>query len=123
VLLLENDDRASVLANEGGRDAACAAVGRANDPEGCPFVGTSLGLKFLNSACCLEPVASPTGVDLPCPCFGSRARGFVLTALLVASCWGGPFWVSEATLLDPRRISPLIWPLAPAKGASSGVAR
>lgn len=97
--------------------AACAfrgcsalnAVERADDPEGCSFVGTSPGLKFLNSAWFLELVLAVDEAGLICPCLRKRARDFVPSVLSAASS------ASEVMLPDLRRAPPS---LAPADGAS-----
>lgn len=94
--------------------SSLTAVERADDPGGCSFAVTSPGLKFLNSACFLELVASPV-VDTAgfiCPCLKSRARGFAPSVLSAASS------VSEATLPDLRYTPPP----APTEGASFEVA-
>lgn len=116
-------DWASLLGGAGADVAACAfrscsaltTVERADDPEGCSFAGTSPGLKFLNSACFLELVASPAvdSAGLICLCLRNRARGCAPSVLSAASP------VSEVTLPDLRCAPPS---LAPAGGAAVEVA-
>lgn len=65
----------------------------------------------MNSARFLEPPA----VDA----VANWARG---TTLLAASCWGGPFRLSEATLPDPWRTSACMPSLVPTDGVSAEVA-
>lgn len=123
LLFTDAEDEASLLGGAVADTAACAlrscsaltAVVRVNDPEGCSFAETSPGLKFLNSACFLELVAS-SAVDmasLTCPCLRNRARGFAPSVLSAASS------VSEVMLPDLRCASSS---LAPAEGVLVEVA-
>lgn len=119
LLFVDTDDEASLLGGARVDAAACVfrscsaltTVDRTDDPEGCSFAGTSPGLKFLNSACFLELVAS-LAVDsagLICLCLRNRVRGFAPTVLSAASS------VSEVTLPDLRCAPPS---LTPAEGAA-----